>query len=89
MKPTDEQDSPPGNPEPSQGVPALGRKVQAFLPDEDLSFAVILAESFKRLENKRDKDTLKRIYRMEAVLEQLERDLDEFINAGLQYNPDQ
>jgi hypothetical protein len=41
----------------------------------------MLHESFERLESKKNMNTLKRISRMEAILEQMEAELDELVNT--------
>jgi hypothetical protein len=72
VKPTD-------NPAESFRDPLIQTPPTVF-SGENPTFNAILSDSFERLESKRNLDTLRRIDRMEAVLDQMELDLDRLID---------
>lgn len=53
------------------------------LSGDDLSFDAILNETCGRLEDRRNRGFLKRIYRMEKTLETIEGDLNEFLEDAV------
>jgi hypothetical protein len=86
VKPTDKSDIFPGTPAeyPADG-PGFSKKIPPFsrtvFPVENRSFDALLNETFSRLENKRNADSLRRIYSMGETLKKMELELDELIDT--------
>jgi hypothetical protein len=68
---------------PTELTNAYPGKNRAFpLSAAGLSFDAILTETCGRLEDRRNRSFVKRIHRMEETLENIERDLNEFLAAA-------